>query len=1261
MSYISAWRMGNDVLVWERTEQGRITKQYKGIFEFYTQHHDGEYTSIFDEKLVKHEFTNWFEFNDMRNMFTQGHVPLYESDIGPEMKILSKHYYNAPTPKLHFTMWDIEVDYDPEKGFSTVENPYAPINAVALFHHWKNESVVIAVPPAGWDWNNKLENLARETNTNIILVKSERELLINFVQQIQDTDVLSGWNSDFFDTPYLARRVEKVLGQQWFQLLSFPDSHPPRYRTVELYGQERVMCDLGGRISWDYMELFKKFEMNERPSYSLEAISNEILPELPKLSYTGTLHQLYNNDFEHFVRYNIRDTEVLGGFERVLGYLSLANELYHSACGQPNNILGTIKLTDLSIINYCHYVLDKKVPDCNPFAESTGIHGAMVLVPKRGLHDLLGSIDITSLYPSVIRSVNISPDTLVGQCEGVLTKDDRAKHSAWEAIYRGDPNEEVTVVYEPRSGMTGTETHTGLEWRSILKQRKWAVSGYGTFFSQEKQGIIPAVLTDWFGKRSHYKKLMKIAKDRVKELRQLETRTPEQEREMMECEEKASFYDRLQYVYKIKLNATYGATTNASFRFFDLRLGQSTTGSGRAVLQHMGSQVALLLDGKYDIHSESIVYGDSVAGDSVIYTDDNSNVRIEDLFGDVHDTIGEKEYHIPHNLRVLTYDEHTNSSCYKPVKYIMRHKNSKKMFRVWLTNATYIDVTEDHSLMGYVNTSLRKKGESCLREIKPEEFGSDIKNLVQVKTRPRYTCKSKNFSKEFYELLGLIVGDGGANHRQSGVELSIGASDLEEIKTKVIDPLIEQKWCTSFHVLKNGHDTRLCGTKLWDTVRQLLYVDGVKCIPDWLNYETSENIAHFLRGYFTADGGVTGNAVRLTSTNVDNIRRVQQLLTYCSIASNYFTETTVNTFKHYSSGSHSTNLVVKSKAQFKRVVGFILDRKQQAVPSSGRKDSYFDNIDFDITGVRKIEQIDYDDYVYDIEVEDTHTFFANNILVHNTDSIYFKTNAESFKQLSREQQHDMAIKIADQIGKEADNSFDAFCEQAFCIQPEFSGIVRCDREVVAKRGIFVTKKRYVLKLIDHEGYRVDKLKAMGLEMKKTTTPRIIRSFLEDVVNMILDDEKEWSEIDDFIVDFRKKVRTECPLIEIGLPKGVKKVEYYTDMYRVEGEKARLPGHVAASIHYNECLKKFGDKENPPITSGSKVKVFYLTKKYGKFKSIAFPTDLEQTPKWFDDNFECDRLKHESRLIDNNLSIIFDAIGRVVPTAQTQFNDDILEW
>jgi hypothetical protein len=191
---------------------------------------------------------------------------------------------------------------------------------------------------------------------------------------------------------------------------------------------------------------------------------------------------------------------------------------------------------------------------------------------------------------------------------------------------------------------------------------------------------------------------------------------------------------------------------------------------------------------------------------------------------------------------------------------------------------------------------------------------------------------------------------------------------------------------------------------------------------------------------------------------------------------------------------------------------------------------------------------------------------------------------------------------------------------------------------------------------------------MGLEMKKTTTPKMIQKFLEDVVNMILDGEAEWEQIDDFIIDYRHQVRTELPVLDIGLPKGVKKVEYYTAEHArgpsgktLSGETIRLPGHVAAAIHYNERLSEFSDQVNPRIQTGSKIKVFYLTEKFGRFKSIAFPTETTDTPKWFDDTFEVDRLLHENKLIDKNLEKIFNAIGREVPTAQSKFNNSLMEW
>lgn len=1059
MSYISCQNKQNEVLVWERTANGREVIHYPGIFEFYRKSDNGKFTSIYNEKLELCSFTSKQDFEQSKRAHQANGIHLYESDISTDCKVLAKHYFEAESPKLQFTLWDIEVDYTPEQGFSSVNNPYAPINAVAIHHVWKNYSRVIAVPPdpsrpltKPWDLE-EIKKFGEENNVIISLVEDERELLLELLYEMQDSDCISGWNSDNFDTPYLAKRIELVLGPKNLKLLSFPEAYPPMWDKVELFGQEQHRIRLFGRISLDYMELFKKFEQTPRPSYSLESISNELLPNLAKLTYEGSLYELYHKDFVHFLKYNVRDTEVLSGFEKKLGYLQLANELYHSACGLADHIFGTIRLTDLSLILYAHNTLNQRVPDLIENSSSTSISGAMVLIPKVGLHQHIGSIDTESLYPSMIRCVNISPDTLIGQIHSNLSNDDRKVHFGWQAVYERDTTKPITVIYDERAirwGYKGTETHTGAQWYEILKQRNWAISGYGTIFDQSKIGIIPALLTHWFAQRKHYKKLMGDLKKKWKpqlENEQLLKKLSATDLDLFYKEkELISFYDRLQYVYKIKLNATYGATTNAYFRFFDLRLGQSTTGSGRAVLQHMCSQTAKILDGKYDMFSESIVYGDSVGADSKILINNGLEVEIQNIFKRVDDEKGTKQYHHPLDTTVLTYDEKTKTNCYRPIKYIMRHKANKRVYRITTVNNINIDVTEDHSLMWY---------------------------------------------------------------------------------------------------------------------------DSVN----------------------------------------DNLIRIQP-------------EEIIN-------GSISSILMKNNKWSF------------------------------DYVEISKIEEIEYNDYVYDIEVEDTHTFFANNILVHNTDSCYFKTNAEHFTGTDEEIE-EISIRLADTISEQVNKSFPKFVEEAFCIQNDNRYIVKCAREAVAKSGIFVSKKKYVLKLIDLDGVKVDKLKAMGLEMKKTTTPKFIQKFLVNVVEKILSGKESWSEIEKYIVEFRKQVVFDMPLIDIGLPKGVNKIEQYTEAYRLD-KKTNLPGHVAASILYNSLREQYKDYESYPIVSSSKIKVFYLQKKYDRFKAVAIPTDSNSIPSWFTSEFNIDRVAHETRLIDNNLAIIFKAIDKEVPTLQTIFNNDVLEW
>ena len=136
------------------------------------------------------------------------------------------------------------------------------------------------------------------------------------------------------------------------------------------------------------------------------------------------------------------------------------------------------------------------------------------------------------------------------------------------------------------------------------------------------------------------------------------------------------------------------------------------------------------------------------------------------------------------------------------------------------------------------------------------------------------------------------------------------------------------------------------------------------------------------------------------------------------------------------------------------------------------------------------------------------------------------------------------------------------------------------------------------------------------------------------------------------------MKTTDEVLEIGLPRGVNRVEDYTVRWESDSS-TRLPGHVAASIFYNQLLEKHEDKVSPPIMTGMKIKVFYLTEKYGQFHSIALPTDIDMVPKWFLEEYTIDREKHIERLVDKPLGNIIKAIGREVPTAQSLVVDDLL--
>jgi DNA polymerase elongation subunit (family B) len=279
------------------------------------------------------------------------------------------------------------------------------------------------------------------------------------------------------------------------------------------------------------------------------------------------------------------------------------------------------------------------------------------------------------------------------------------------------------------------------------------------------------------------------------------------------------------------------------------------------------------------------------------------------------------------------------------------------------------------------------------------------------------------------------------------------------------------------------------------------------------------------------------------------------------------------------------------------------------------------------------------------------TFQSDAVIYGDTDSTYFKTYASNSEE---------AIKVADAVAAEVNASYQRFMRDTFLCNEGYDNIIKCGRELVSDRGIFVEKKRYILHIINLNGKMVDKLKVMGLDTKKTTLPADVAKELNAFIERLLKGET-WESISQSIVDYKTTLKNSPNIMTIGLPKGVNGIEQYTKAYAIGGMDTRLPGHVAAAIHYNECLDRFEDRTSMRIMSGMKIKVFYLIGKHGKFKSIALPTDIEVVPQWFLDNFTINKDAHIQRLVDNPLENILKAIGKKSPTKQSMTFDSIFEF
>ena len=679
------------VKVVERVNGKRVYKDYDGIFEFYLKDHKGQHKSIHGESLSKVDCSSIGEFKKMQRIHS--HKDKYESDIKFVNKIIEKHYKHQNPADLHTAFFDIETDFDKEFGYSQPEDAANRIISIAVHLQWLDQTVCLAIPPDTMTME-EAKVIADEVG-NTILYHEESHMLEAFLTLIEDADVVSGWFSEGYDIPFTVNRIMKVLGRTEARRMCLWDKMPVA-RTFKVGGNDKPTYDLVGRVHLDYMALYKKFTYEERHSYGLDAICEVELGKR-KVPYDGTLDELYNQDFKKFLEYNIQDTELLDDLDKKLQFIALASSIAQGNCVLMPAALGAVAVTEQAIIVEAHE-RGMVVPDKERTShDDLPAAGGWVQHPKKGLHKWVGSSDLNSLYPSVIRCLNMSPETIVGQlrCDETdatirkyLVDEGKDKFAEWwndrfNTLEMEDFLLNDNVKRRPLDFEDGSSVEvTGAELRQLVFDKSshdWCISANGTIFRNDIEGIIPGLLRRWYSERKvlqafkrNYDSLTEGIKldvrkdvaddinerleakrstgdvnivnpydaDLALSLTRLKKKAQSKNSEDLynymlshdlyfaddylvhhcnpaQLKQIIGFWDRRQLVKKINLNSLYGGLLNIHCRFYDQRLGQSTTLTGRSIAKHMAAKTNEFLDNSYDHTGRSIIYGDT---DSVYFS-----------------------------------------------------------------------------------------------------------------------------------------------------------------------------------------------------------------------------------------------------------------------------------------------------------------------------------------------------------------------------------------------------------------------------------------------------------------------------------------------------------------------------------------------------------------------------------------------------------------------------------------------------------------
>ena len=537
-------------------------------------------------------------------------------------------------------------------------------------------------------------------------------------------DVVTGWNVEFFDIPYLINRITKLFDEAEAKKLS-PWNKLRPYKTVK-FNREVESYSIDGVAVLDYIELYRKFTYTQQESYRLDHIAHIEVGE-KKLDYSQfeSLHQLYKHDYQKFIVYNIKDVELVEKLEDKMKLLELALTLAYDNKVNYEDVFTQVRMWDAIFYNY----LKRKnivIPQMKRGEKKTAYEGAYVKDPILGMHQWVASFDLNSLYPHLIMQYNISMETLL----------EPAKYT-----------DEMKQFIATKKINVDTLLSQQIDTRE-LKDFNVGITPNGQMFSNKEQGVMPEIMDTMYKDRTRYKKLAIEAKKKIETVL-------EDKNQVEYLEKQVARYNNLQLAKKVTLNSAYGALGNQYFRFFDIRIAEGITTAGQLSIRWIEQKINKYMNLLLKSGNEDYV----IASDTdSIYL--NMGPLIEKLYHDTSDT--KKVIKFMNKVCEEKIQPHIDASYQELADYVNAHSQRMEMKResladkaIWVAKKNYILNVYDSEGVAYAKPKLKMMGISAIRSSTPSACRVKIKEAINIiinKSQDDLHLFIEKFRKEFKTL-----------------------------------------------------------------------------------------------------------------------------------------------------------------------------------------------------------------------------------------------------------------------------------------------------------------------------------------------------------------------------------------------------------------------------------------------------------------------------------------------------------------------------